>query len=164
MKIDTTTQQGRYDEAVTYVLHKLQKNRVAVLASCGTDMHVSARSMSIVNFGLDIWFQTDRRFKKKRQIDENPRVALALDNIQIEGTAEVQGHPSSESNTWFCKEFALYHRGSFDAYTNTRHEVVYRVVPETIILWRYENGQSYRDFIDIQKKKAQRKYYTVEQV
>ncbi|MDA3900606.1 MAG: pyridoxamine 5'-phosphate oxidase family protein [Spirochaetes bacterium] len=162
MKSDNNSQKIKYDDAVTYVINKFQKNKIAVLASCGVDMHVSARSMSIIHDGLDIWFQTDRRFKKKRQIAENPYVALCIENIQIEGKAEQVGHSSREENKHFCEEFAIHHSGSYNAYTNTRDEVVYRVTPKKIVLWRYDNGKSYRDVIDVQKKEALREYYTVE--
>ncbi|MBN2433999.1 MAG: pyridoxamine 5'-phosphate oxidase family protein [Spirochaetes bacterium] len=109
-----------YDESERYVLNKLQQNKIAVLASCGTDMRVSARSMSIVNRGLEIWFQTDKRFKKSGQMEENPFVALCIGNIQIEGRVENCGHSLDPENKFFCDEFAAHHPGSYKAYTLTR--------------------------------------------
>ncbi|HRX15881.1 MAG TPA: pyridoxamine 5'-phosphate oxidase family protein [Spirochaetota bacterium] len=162
MKSENKDSSINFNDAVDYVLKKLQKNKIAVLASCGADMRVSARSMSIVNRGLEIWFQTDSRFKKNRQMDENPFVALCLENIQIEGRVEKTGHSLDPENKFFCDEFELHHPGSYKAYTLSRDEVIYRVIAEQITLWRYDKGQSYRDFIDVQNRLAVREYYVVE--
>ena len=162
MKSENKDSSINFNDAVDYVLKKLQKNKIAVLASCGSDMRVSARSMSIINKGLEVWFQTDNRFKKKRQIDENPFVALCIENMQIEGRAEKTGHSLDTENKFFCDEFMLHHPGSYKAYTLSRDEAIYRVIPETIVLWRYDKVQSYRDFIDTQKREAVREYYVVE--
>ncbi len=150
-----------YEECVSYVMQKLKKNAVAVLATCGKDMLVSARSMSIVHDGLVVWFQTDVRSLKVKQMQENANVALTFDNVQYEGEACDMGTWSDEGNDWFCKAFEQRHKGSYDSYTRTREEVIYRVTPHTIRLWRYHEGAVYRDFIDTVQNRALREIYTV---
>ncbi|MFQ7174659.1 MAG: pyridoxamine 5'-phosphate oxidase family protein [Thomasclavelia ramosa] len=47
--------------------------------------------MSIVVLNKKIYFQTDRTFRKYKQIKENPQVSLCIDNIQMEGYCEQVG-------------------------------------------------------------------------
>ena len=55
---------------------------------------VTARTMSHVNDGLDIYFQTGNTSVKFRQIESNRNIAFAVGNMQIEAFAEILGHPS----------------------------------------------------------------------
>jgi len=43
--------------------------------------------MNVVNDDLTIYFQTGKNGEKGKQIHENPNVAIAVDNIQIEAAA-----------------------------------------------------------------------------
>lgn len=160
MTISDRTQIG-FNDSAAYVLRKLEKCKIALLATCGKDMRVSARSMSIVNDGLVLWFQSDSRFAKSKQIGENPNVAFCFENVQFEGLARNMGHSSLEGNFWFCREFEKYHKSSFDAYTMTKNEEIYRVEPLRITLWRYEDNRTFRDFLDIANESAWREYYSV---
>lgn len=45
---------------------------------------VTSRMMSVVLINKKIYFQTDRTFRKYRQLKENPRVSLCVDNMQID--------------------------------------------------------------------------------
>lgn len=40
-----------------------------------------------------LYFQTDNTFKKYNQLKGNNKVALCIDNIQIEGECTELGHP-----------------------------------------------------------------------
>ncbi len=151
-----------FSESETYLLEKLTKHRTAVLATCGNDMQVTARAICIVNDGLNIWFQTDSRFSKTQQMRENPRVALSFENIQIEGVVHEMGHASLESNKWFCKEFSKVHPDSYNDYTNTKFERIFRIDPILITMWRYLHPQTFRDIMDVRKKCVYRELYSAE--
>jgi hypothetical protein len=71
-----------------------------VLATAVGDT-VTARHISVVIIGEKLCFYTGTNTRKFGQIKENPRVALAMDNLQIEGTARFRGHPSEPENQDF---------------------------------------------------------------
>lgn len=83
------------------IITMLEREKHIVLATC-SDGHVTARTISHVNAGMDIFFQTDKRFLKVEQILKNPRVALCAGNLQIEGIAKLEGHPSDSENADFA--------------------------------------------------------------
>ena len=141
----------------------LAANRIWVLATSSED-RVSARSMSIINDGLDIWFEMRSTDLKGRQIQANPRVALCWNNVQIEGRAEILGNAHAPSpanaagNAWFCREYARVHPDGFRRWSTFEGEVVVRVRPELITLWKYLSDQAVRDFL-IPGERAWREAY-----
>ena len=102
--------------------------------------------MSIVQINGIFYFQTDKTFRKYRQLTQNHNVALCIDNIQIESEAEEIGHPLTNSD--FCKVFEEYFKGSFDAYTSLENERLFAVKPAYIQRWIYKNGSPYIESFD----------------
>ncbi len=147
-----------YNEAVKSVHELLASKRVMVLAT-SLDNRVTARSMSCVFIDNKICLQTDRDFLKYHQIIDNPRVALAVDNIQVEGRATIKGHPFEAENRGFTEAFKAVHSSSYHNYSHMENEVVVEIVPTLITLWRYEEGRPFRDFLDLVNQQATRAYY-----
>jgi len=85
-KIDLQTLEGEIKET-------LGDHKIMVLTTCSSN-RVTARSMSCIIDGLNVFFQTDSGFLKIGQILENPRMALCHVNVQIEGNAWVEGIPA----------------------------------------------------------------------
>jgi hypothetical protein len=147
------------DEVVAH----LAGTQAWVLATCA-DQRVTARSMTIVNDGLDIWFEMRLHDVKGQQISANPLVALCWNNIQIEGRAEIRGNAFDRNETfgagneWFCQEYGHKHPSSFQYWAAMPGEVVVRVSPILITLWKYLDGSSYRDFL-IPGQRAWREAY-----
>jgi uncharacterized pyridoxamine 5'-phosphate oxidase family protein len=135
------------------------ENHTLVLATSDNNK-VTARSMSFVNIGLNLYCQTDKRFEKYAQIKANPNVAVCCKNFQIEAIAEELGHPFEESNSDFLEQFKKVHPGSFKAYSASENEVLFRLNVRKIVIWNYLEGKPYRDFIDLDKNIAWRKEYT----
>lgn len=129
-----------------------------VLATCSGN-RVSARTVSIVNHGLKIYFQTDIDFLKYKQIKENPNVALCFENIQIEGQATITCHPFE--NRFFIENYKIQHKTAFENYSKLKDNVIIEVEPLLITFWKYTevDRKPYRDFIDIKEQKAYREYY-----
>lgn len=75
-----------YSKVEKEVIDFITRNNKMVLATCSKN-RVTARTVSIINQGLKIYFQTDIEFLKYRQIKENSNVALCQGNVQIEGQA-----------------------------------------------------------------------------
>jgi pyridoxine/pyridoxamine 5'-phosphate oxidase len=148
-----------FDEAYAYCEQKLAACRVASLATCGKDLRVSSRSMSVVYVEGALWFQTDVRFRKARQIAENPFVALSFDNIQVEGRAELIGRADDPRCSDFVQRFKQIHPGSFNAYTRLEEERVYRVSMLRLIAWRYADGKAFINSLDVAHRKVERRFY-----
>jgi len=138
----------------------LDKHKIFVLATYA-DNRVTARSMSCVNKGLIIYFQTDTRFLKFKQIEQNPHVALCAGNVQIEGIAKIKKHPLDPSNQEFIELYKQHHLGSFKNYSHLKHNVVIEVEPTLITLWKYEENKPYREFLYVHEERAEREYYDI---
>ncbi|HBE79558.1 MAG TPA: pyridoxamine 5'-phosphate oxidase [Firmicutes bacterium] len=147
-----------YFEAEKEVIDSISKNKLMVLAT-SFENRVTARTMSIINKGITIFFQTDKNFIKYQQIERNPNVALCIENIQIEGIAKIKGHPYE--NSFFTDTFKIKHKGSYENYSHLTDEIVIEVEPHFITFWKYNetDRKPYRDFINVRERKAYREYY-----
>ena len=63
---------------------ELAEKKGMVLATCAEN-RVTARNMSVIFLDGKIYFQTDSKMEKARQIEANENVALCVDNFQIVG-------------------------------------------------------------------------------
>lgn len=79
-----------------------------MLATCLND-EPTARTVSYIILDNKIYFQTDIKFDKCIQIEENNNVALCLENDQIEGTAKILEHPFNEKNKRFLNKYIKIH-------------------------------------------------------
>ncbi|MFT8315024.1 MAG: pyridoxamine 5'-phosphate oxidase family protein [Clostridium sp.] len=140
------------------IFNLLGNKKIMVLAT-SAENRVTARNMSCIIIDKKIYFQTDKRFLKYDQILENPRVALCVDNIQIEGIAKIRKHPLNEENKDFASRFEDFYKGSYDNYSHMENEVVIEIKPMFITMWKYENGQPFRDFLNVTENRAYRKIY-----
>lgn len=136
----------------------LGNKKIMVLATSSENI-VTARNMSCIIINKKIYFQTDKTFMKFKQILKNSNVALCVDNIQIEGIAKIKAHPFSEENKEFIETFKEKYNSSYKTYSHLDNEVVVEITPTLITLWKYENEQPFRDFLDIRKNKALREIY-----
>lgn len=140
------------------VMKLLEKAKLIVLAT-SADNQVTARTMSCVNDGLTIYCQTGGTSTKYGQITRNANVALCIGNMQIEGTASIIGHPFSEENERFVDLYKKRHARSFKLYSHLQDEVVIKIKPTKVTLWKYDlfrGGKSYRDFLSISDRRAYR--------
>lgn len=136
----------------------LKKEKDLVLATCSKG-RVTARTVSHVNIGLDILFQTDKGFQKVEQIKENPKVAICVGNLQVEGTAELSGHPSQPWNQEFYNLYREKHPKSLERYGELEDEVVVRIKPALFTFWKYIEGKPCRDYLDVERNVAYRVFY-----
>ena len=122
------------DEIIT----ALEKEKTLILATC-TENHVTIRHMSHVNDGLTIYFQTGRDYLKTKQIIANPCVALSIGTYDIEGKAEIIGHP--KENPLFVEKMKSKHPDAFERWSSLEDEVVIRVEIERVRQWMYVDNQ-----------------------
>ena len=137
-----TTFQDNY----TAFLSDFGNGRKMVLSTAENN-RVSSRMMSVVQIDGVFYFQTDLTLNKYRQILSNPNVALCIDNIQIEGLCEENGHPLQ--NEAFCNGFQECFKGSYDTYTSLKNERLFAVKPTFIERWIYRDGVPYIETFDV---------------
>jgi len=131
----------------------LERAQSITLATSSKDK-VTARTMSHVNDGLDIYFQTGNTSEKFKQIQENRQIAFAVGNMQIEASAEILGHPSQNSRfiDLYKTKFPYY----YELYTHAEGEVVVKAIPKKVAFYKYIDGKPCMDILDLELKKAYR--------
>ena len=156
-----------YEEFKQKVINELQKHKTGVLATSDGST-VSAREMVFVYDGPTIYCRSEGLFKKFKQIESNPNVAIAAGNIQIEGIATIKGHPLDDGNSRFIQ---LYKEQIPQAYEVACRDYFPRsdcrliaITPQKITL--YVGGppaesvgysfSGYFDIINIQRRTAHR--------
>lgn len=144
-----------YKDLETEVVEALEKNLVWVLSTSMND-YVTSRPMSIVHIGLDIYFQTNRCYIKHQQMNLNKQVSLCCQNISIEGIAKEIGDWNDESNAEILERYKSKHIGSYNKYGSLKGQVVYRVTPTKIKLWKYVDGEPIREVLVVNEQRAER--------
>ena len=131
----------------------LGKEQSIVLAT-SEGQKVTARTMSHVNDGLDIYFQTGNTSEKFKQIKANPRIAFAIGNMQIEAIAEILKHP--QDNPHFINLYKAKFPQYYNLYTNSEDEVLIKAAPTKAAFYKYIDGKPCKDTLDLKTKKAYR--------
>ena len=150
-----------YDDLVQEAADFIAKNKLMVLATSARD-RVTARMMSVIHDGLTVYFQVGTDSLKYTQIKENNHVALCIGNMQYEGIAAVTCQPLEDP--FFVEQYQRNHEGSFKTYSHLHKNVVVRVSPTLITFWKYdEERKPFRDILDVEKKKAYREYYPIQE-
>ena len=147
-----------YNALEKEVYESLGEKSIMILATSLGD-RVTARSVSCIIFDKKIYFQTDRESLKYDQLSKNPNVALCVGNVQIEGTAELKGHPLGKENNWFRDMFKQNYSGSYETYSPMTREIIVEVKPKIFTLWKYEDGKPLRDYLNVTKTIAYREFY-----
>ena len=101
----------------------LDNNKHIVLATSYNDL-VTARTISYVMINEKLYFQTLKTYEKVYQITHNNKVALCIDNLQIEGLAKIVGHPFDNKNNLFLELYKEKHNSAYQKYSSLADEVV----------------------------------------
>ena len=147
-----------YTQLLEETLEVLDKNRIWVLSTSHIDI-VTSRSMSIINIGLDIYFQTGNCYVKHNQMAKNKNVSLCWNNISIEGIAEEIGNWKDERNQDLLALYKEKHKASYEAYGMLEVQVVYKVKSKKVKYWKYMDGKPVREVLHIDEKRAERLNY-----
>ena len=127
-----------------------------VLSSSYQDK-VTSRMMSVIIFDGEIYFQTDKNFRKYSQIKNNPNVSLCCDNISVEGVCTEIGKPLD--NNEFIKLYKKHYNYSFQQYSSLNNERLFKVTPTYIQMWTYENSKPYIEILDFISKEYSKTFY-----
>ncbi len=145
-----------FDDKYNAFLIEFGHGRKMVL-STSENNRVSSRMMSIIQIDGSFYFQTDITMRKYRQIESNRNVALCIDNIQIEGVCEEEGHPLD--NGQFCNLYQKCFQRSFDAYSSLKDERLFVIKPVFLERWIYSNGVPYIEIFDVENREYNHRKY-----
>jgi len=147
-----------YEKLKQQVQKQLGKHKHGVLATAEGDF-VTARQIMFICDGLTMTFITTNTTRKYKQIVVNPKVAVAIGNMQIEGVASIKGRTSDNDNAWFLK---IFEEMEPDIYEGHRDEClnpetpwrVIEIAPKRIAL--FVSPDNYLDVLDVDEKTATR--------
>ena len=133
------------------IISILNRERSIVLAT-SYENKVTARTMSHVNSGLDIYFQTGGDSVKAEQIKNNPQIAFATANMQIEATAEICGGTYDALS--FLDMYKVKFPEYYKMYSSIPDEIVIKASPSKITLYKYIDGKPCREVLNVLQEKA----------
>jgi len=123
---ETTVENLNYKEELAKLFKQTKDHKIMTLATCA-DNYPTARSMSVIIFDENLYFQTGINLLKYRQIAANKNVALSFDNVQIEGTAAIIGKPLDEKNKAIMTKYKKCFGASFKNYSHLDDEILIEV-------------------------------------
>ena len=145
-----------YERKLSELFRTIGKVKKMVL-STSYDNRVTSRMMSFVIFDNKFYCQTDKTFLKYQQIKLNPKVALCIDNIQIEGIAKNIGKPLE--NKKFINLFKQYYKTSYEIYSFLENEILLEIEPTSIGVWIYKEFIPVREFYNLEIKEIKEESY-----
>jgi Predicted flavin-nucleotide-binding protein len=122
------------------IIAVLEAEKSIILATAA-DNRVTTRTMSHVNDGMVIYFQTGKDYLKSQQIRINPSVAISVAGYDIEGYAMLLGHPLDEENNLFANLYKEKHPQYTDIWSTYADEIVVKVEIKLVRTWRYIDGK-----------------------
>ena len=135
------------------IVNVLEREKSIILATSANNK-VTARTISHVNSGLIIYFQTNSNSEKAQQIEQNPNVAFAVGNIQIEAIALKCGHPMESKNKGFVVKYKDKFPAYFEKYTNLPDETLFEASPLKIKIYKYVDSNPTIIVLNMQENKA----------
>ena len=146
-----------YQKLEQETLETLEKNKTWILSTSFIDK-ITSRSMSTINIGMSIYFQTNRKYPKYIQMTKNPNVTLCTGNTSIEGTAVEIGSWTDEENKDLMELYQTKHTSSYSRYGNLDGQVVFKITPKKVSYWKYSSadGEPYREILYVDRKMAER--------
>ena len=134
----------------------LNKNTLIVLATAYNG-HVRSRTVDYINNGMQIGFLTWQDTAKMEHIKHNPRVALCVKNLQIEGQVSVLGHPSLAEHQPFMESYKERLPIPYHNFVPQDNVTLCMVEPALAIVMTYEAQHLYLDHLDLTQRTAFRK-------
>lgn len=155
----STCKNFTYEECVKLMFEKLGNYKIMALASSVND-YVMVRNVSCLFYDEKVYFKTDKNFRKTKQLEQNPNVALCWSGVQIEGVALNKGLVVEEKDRKFEKLYKEYLWGSYNKYSHEDSEILIEVTPKFVEIWdTSEENFAYQIFIDFVKKEVEVKEY-----
>ena len=142
-----------YEEIKKAIQEVLSKKRQLILAT-SSENRTTARIISCSNIDLRILFLTGNKSLKVKQISKNPHVALAIDEINLEGNAIMHGYPLDPNNQVLIEAYKLIHPDAFKEHAHLFDEILIEIIPTLIKRWNHETDPPNLEILDLQVHKA----------
>lgn len=137
-----------FEEGKKLLFKKLGDYKIMALASSVND-YVMVRNVSCLIYDDKIYFKTDKNFRKTQQLFENPRVALCVGGVQVEGIAENKGLVVDEPDRKFETLYKKYLWQSYNAYSHEDSEIIIEVTPKFVEIWdEDEQRNAFQTFVN----------------
>ena len=148
-----------FEQAKELLWAQLGDWKIMALASSVND-YVMVRNVSCLFYDDKIWFKTDKNFRKTQQLYENPRVAMCVGGIQVEGLAANKGLVVEEEGRVFEQGYKKHLWGSYNKYSHEDTEIIIEVTPKFVEVWdTSDDNYAYQIFINFDEKKVEVKQY-----
>jgi len=143
-----------FEKIKSEILVLFSESRGMILATSLND-RVTARHISFVNEDLDIYFTSWDHNKKIIQMKGNPNVALNLNNVQIEGKAEVFTCVFDEKYKDIQDLFRLKFGSMWlDRFSHIKELILVKVIPEKIVKFETIHKRFQLQNMDCKNKKV----------
>ena len=149
-----------YNKALNRLFERIGESSKMVLAT-SVDQIVSARTVSVLVFNGNFYFQTDRFMEKAKEIVANPNVALCFNEVEIKGLCHDIGNPNRNENKFFIERYKECFPSAYAKYTHLSNETIFEVKPILAKIWRYVDGYQRIEYIDFLKKDYRYEHYQV---
>jgi general stress protein 26 len=147
-------EEPNFDKIKLDIVALLDTHREIVLATSTND-RVTARVVSFANNGLDIYFLSWEHNKKIQQLKDNPKVALCLKNLEIEGLAEVLGNAFEDKYNDIGDLFkSKFSPKWFDTFSHIKEMVLVKITLNNITKFENINRRFHLQNVDIVNKKV----------
>jgi len=147
-----------FNEEMVKVFKQTKDHKIMALATCENN-YPTARTMSVIIFDGNIYFQTGTNLLKYKQMAANNNVALCFDNVQIEGIANILGKPLDEKNNKIMGKYKKCYRSSYKTYSHLDDEILIEVKIKKVTIWKYDlKLKPYRIFIEMESEKVIKEY------
>lgn len=145
----------KFDKVKEEKVKFLEQNKNIVLATSLNNI-VTARTVAYASEGLTIIFFTLTNLKKLSQIKANAKVALCINNVSIEGLAQIVGSPQEKESKRlmeiYKKKFPVVSKWWF---TRTPEQLVFvKVTPTLIVSWVEKESAPFMEYLDLQNETA----------
>lgn len=148
-----------FQTAVEHFYQTLGQKKIMPLATSLND-HVMVRNVSVIIHEGKILFKTDKNFRKTKQLNENPRVAICYWGVQIEGIAVNHGLVVDQPDHSFQELYQKHWEKSYNAYPHKDSEILIEIVPKLVEIWdQDEEDKGFQLFIDFEQEKAETSTY-----
>ena len=148
-----------FEQAKELLWAQLGDWKIMALASSVND-YVMVRNVSCLFYDDKIWFKTDKNFRKTQQLYENPRVAMCVGGIQVEGLAANKGLVVEEEGRVFEQGYKKHLWGSYNKYSHEDTEIIIEVTPKFVEVWdTSDDNYAYQIFSDFDKEALEFKAY-----
>lgn len=144
-----------YRNCYEEVIKELDSIEEIVLATSYQN-RVTARIVNCIVDREYVYFITSKAYTKVKQIEKNPKVALTAGGIQIEGEAEILGHPNHDINSFIFPviESKSSYKEYFKKYSKYKNSVLVKVKPRLVTLYK---GAGAYNYLDLEKEEAYKK-------